>query len=99
MTLFTEAQKEEVKRRMSVGQKRRRRLMSEESREGAPLEQRLAKRKHRKKTPEQRIAMSKATAVFHFRVTNLDTDQIVLEGLSRSQIVQSDFGKEYTETT
>ncbi|GFH49434.1 predicted protein [Chaetoceros tenuissimus] len=84
MTLFTEAQREEVKRRLSRGQKQRWRLMSEDS---------------RKRTPVTRLAMSNARAVYHFRVTNLDTYQIVLEGCTQKQVVQSDFGKEYTETT
>ena len=50
-------------------------------------------------TPEERIAMSKATAVYHFRVTKIDTNQIVLEGLPQNLVLQSDFGKDYTETT
>ncbi|GFH47936.1 predicted protein [Chaetoceros tenuissimus] len=100
MTLFTKAQREEVKRRMSMGLKQHWKRLSSEAREQRILAIQGGRSKHRRnRTPEQRIAMSEAKTVFHFRVTNLDTEEIVLEGFTQQQVIQSDFGKEYTETT
>ncbi|GFH57409.1 predicted protein [Chaetoceros tenuissimus] len=73
---------------------KRRKKTSEER-----IAMRNAAKRRRKKTPEERIAMRKAIAVYHFRVTKIDTNQIVLEGLPQSLVLQSDFGKEYKETT
>jgi hypothetical protein len=134
MTYFSQPQKDEAKRRISLAQKRRWELLSPEARQeikgriSNALQGREFSPEHklalsnalqghekspehtlamsnalqdRELSPEQKqlkLAMSKANAKYHYRVTRLDTEKILLEDCTRMELANSDFGVNYNQT-
>ena len=48
--------------------------------------------------PAHRLAQSKASAKYHFRVTKLDTKEILLEDYTRKEVGDSKFAANYYQT-